>query len=402
MTEQISGQRVEVEPEVKLQIDIITDDSLSRLKEIFPDTDKYKLIIRDFSPHIEIGIISILLNQEKTSYTDRSLQGIVTEGFTSVSPLEILFEFRNKGEKDKSYIDEVNFLRSLKNLNFTEEILNEIGSDKQYPEKYCSKFLDWFHNEKSVISFVEKMEGKYPDIFSVFPHENPNDQERMVEHLRLIIGHSLEQKIRSDEITNYVKKNYEKYTSFFGNEIKAQVYAVFDWVKNKSEKWYREVLCGRYMKSLDYSKLPRGIREAVVSEIVPEGLETYAGEIGGKTIKIVRANALNAEFIRAQLFETPECVNAQNTEFEKMIRDFFLKTKLARRYITVDFGQGEGIIDEILESEEKAIQKSKPYYKISDDLRNNPEFRKNKYISAYLSAIELVGMLHKAYGLDKR
>jgi hypothetical protein len=100
-----------------------------------------------------------------------------------------------------------------------------------------------------------------------------------------------------------------------------------------------------------------------VTEIVPRGLASYWGDVGGKTVKLGTFLELNREFILSQRDALGAEALQTDEQHLREYRDLFLHMLVARRYLFPE------AIDQILEFESRAIRQDLERLSKDDDFR---------------------------------
>jgi len=368
--------------EYKVQIDTIVDDSIVDLLERFPDrkpTD-FDLRMRTFVPTLDI----FLGNKDQES------TGEVFETVGHGSPQAEARDSFAEGEK-VNYKNELRLQHELRQKEFnlfmhdkiralalevSDVTAAEIDRDYQLRNRLMSEqFLKWISDPEvdNVSQLVKELRPRYRAIFSRFK------ADQLVSHMRSILLRTFERRFRAAKIREHVDATYRTYLHCFDRfaTIKAELYSVVTWYQENSKSWCKTQLFPECALLEDMPRLFRkleGNESVLVTEIVPSNLTAYAGEIGGKTIKVCSYSDLNVQFYITEGLEIDR--RLMEPKRLKELRDSFLRTIIARRYV---FGDA---IDHILKYTTSQTAMKDDIERLSGD----PAFRALMYKLFYSSS----------------
>jgi len=349
-----------------IQIENAVDNAFRELKTNFANRQSendYHLIFRSFVPSLRIGV---------TKTPKNILDFSVYEDFFPKSPEETLMELYKKHQ----YVDyniELKILKELDKIQFIENVEKELLGrlkiknnvhKKNFFETTQSKykalgeeFIDWISSKDdfNLKKYVNDHD-EYKHIISSFSYDNS------IDILKNCLLYAFERKVKNTNIRIYVKKNKNKFKSLFNGHntnIKSKLYAISLWNDINQNHNFENTLpntFSEYKKHRTVLRQLEGNERIIVTEIVPNGLSNYHGNIGGKTIKIADYNSLNRAFNIAQsefLNSHLHCKNGNLDKMLKYLRKSFHYTLASRRYVV------NGLLDKMSYNDEHI---SKPQY----------------------------------------
>ncbi len=337
--------------DITIQIRTVTENALVELRKKFPDKE-FDLIVRDFAPSIHIRI----RKTELSEMLKNTSEGFVFEEFGLDTPSAQGTMHYLNGRR-MNYEKTISFLKDLKKVPVLEELKQTVGYDSLIP---------WIRKSEGHDIFFKMIQNKYPQLFSHL------DYDITVKELTNVLMAAIERKYRSDAINYHIR---EKTT------IESKLEGIIDWHMNENRAWFAKIK--EYMPELS----TQGFQCVTVTEIVPKGLDSYLGEIGGKTIKIGTFKELNTEFILSQRDALGEEVLDADTNHLIEIRDLFLHMLIARRYVFPE------AIDQILDFQTRTTKQN------LDSLRDNEEFRTYVYRAFFIHSRLFLEKLFRTYNL---
>jgi disulfide oxidoreductase YuzD len=335
--------------DITIQIKTVTEYALAELKKKFPGKE-FDLIVRDFAPSIHIKM-------RETQFSEMLLntpEGFVFEEFGLDTPsAQGTMHYLNGGRMN--YEKTILFLKELRKIPVLEELKHVVGYDHLIP---------WIRNCEGHEAFFMIIKDKYPQLFSFL------DYDTTVKELTNVLMAAIERKYRSDAINYHIRKKVT---------IESKLEGIIDWQINGSCAWLAKIK--DYMPELS----SQGFQCVTVTEIVPKGLSSYMGEIGGKTIKVGTYNELNKEFILSQRDAIGKDALRTDPYHLSEIRDLFLHMLIARRYIFPE------AIDKILDFQSRTTKQN------LDSLKDNEEFRTYIYRSFYIHSRLFMDKLYRTF-----
>jgi hypothetical protein len=260
----------------------------------------------------------------------------------------------------------------------------ELDNDFRLRNKLLSdRFLEWIGDEETdnVAHLVEELRPQYRAIFSRF------DKETLIEHMRSTLLRTFERRFRAAKIREFVDNQYAHHTRAFSRHenLKSKIYAVVEWYEEHSTTWCTTELfpeCRLLEERPGLFRKLEGNENVLVTEIVPSDLADYWGEVGGKTIKICSYRDLNVQFYITEGLEIDHDLMSEKRL--KELRDSFLRTIIARRYVFAD------AIDHILNYTVQHTGMEKVITRLSSD----PGFRELRYRLFYHSSKLFLGKIY--------
>ncbi len=313
--------------DIAIQIRAVTGSALTELRKKFPGR-QFDLIVRDFAPSIHIQIRKNQFNELLT----HTSEGFVFEEFCLDTPSAQGTMLYKEGAR-MNYQKTVALLRDLKTIPVLQELEAYAGYHHMIP---------WWREQTGHEGFFRLLQNKYPQIFTHL------DYDTTTKELTTVLKAAIERRYRTNAIEHHIEGR---------RGIEDRLAGIMDWHLNASEKWFAQIR--GFMPELS----TQGFQRITVTEIVPRGLATYWGDVGGKTVKLGTFTELNREFILSQRDALgAEALLAEDHHLREY-RDLFLHMLVARRYIFPE------ALDQILEFESRAIQQDLERLSTDDDFR---------------------------------
>lgn len=334
-----------------IQIQAVTESALTELRKKFPGRE-FDLMVRDFAPSIHIQI-------RKTQFSElmkHASEGFVFEQFCLDTPsAQGTMHYRAGGRMN--YEKSVAFLRDLKTVPVLEELQRIVGYHALIP---------WMRNSAGHEEFFQLLRDKYPQLYSHL------DYATTTKELTNVLMAAIERKYRSDAINYHIRDR---------KGIEDKLAGIMDWHLTESDNWCAQIR--GYMPELS----TQGFQRITVTEIVPRGLDSYWGEVGGKTVKLGTFRELNTEFVLSQRDALGAEALTAGEQHLREFRDLFLHMLVARRYLFPE------AIDQILDFESRVIRQD------LDRLRSDDAFRTYAYRSFLTHSQRFVEKLYRTHNL---
>lgn len=316
-----------MQSDIAIQIHAVTGSALTELRKKFPGCE-FDLIVRDFAPSIHIQIRK---NQFSELLTHTS-EGFVFEEFCLDTPSAQGTMHYKEGAR-MNYQKTVAFLRDLKKIPVLQELEAYAGYHRMIP---------WWREQKDHEGFFRILQNKYPQIFAHL------DYDTTTKELTTVLKAAIERRYRTNAIEHHIRDR---------RGIEDRLAGIMDWHLHASEKWFAQIR--GFMPELS----TQGFQRITVTEIVPRGLASYWGDVGGKTVKLGTFMELNREFILSQRDALGAEALQTDEQHLREYRDLFLHMLVARRYLFPE------AIDQILEFESRAIRQDLERLSKDDDFR---------------------------------
>lgn len=373
----------------RVQVDTVVDDSIIDLLERFPERteEDFDVRLRTFVPTLDIFI-------RRGDYSDGEVFETVGYGSAQAEAKasyqegtkveyrhELLLQQELRRKEFNYYIqDKIKELVVQDGLATAEEL----DHDYRLRNRLLSdRFLQWIGDTSTdnVALLVDELRPQYRAIFSRF------DTETLIEHMKSTLLRTFERRFRAAKVREFVDSQHSRYArEFTGHRnLKAKIYAVVKWYEEYSATWCKTQLfpeCRLLEERPGLFRKLEGNENVLVTEIVPSDLTDYWGEVGGKTIKICSYGDLNVQFYMTEGLEIDEDLMSEKRL--KELRDSFLRTIVARRYI---FGDA---IDQILNYTVQHTGMKEDIERLSNDTG----FRELRYKLFYDSSKIFLGKIY--------
>ena len=313
--------------DIDIQIHAVTESAVTELRKKFPHSE-FDLILRDFAPSIHIQIRK---NQFSELLTHTS-EGFVFEEFCLDTPSAQGTMHYKEGAR-MNYQKTVALLRDLKKIPVLQELEAYAGYHRMIP---------WWREQTGHEGFFRLLQNKFPQIFTHL------DYDTTTKELTTVLKAAIERRYRTNAIEHHIEGR---------KGIEDRLAGIMDWHLHASEKWFAQIR--GFMPELS----TQGFQRITVTEIVPRGLSSYWGDVGGKTVKLGTFMELNREFVLSQRDALGADALLAEDHHLREYRDLFLHMLVARRYLFPE------AIDQILEFESRAIRQDLERLSEDDDFR---------------------------------